>query len=60
MISISGNGAKYLGKEISKCVTLTSLNLNLTGNSIGEYGAKYLTKGISKCVILTSLNLNIS
>ena len=28
--------AQYLGEGFSKCVTLTSLNLNLWGNSIGE------------------------
>jgi len=28
-ISIGDNDAKYLGEAITKCVTLTSLNLNL-------------------------------
>ena len=44
---------------MSKCVTLTSLDLNLKNNSIGENGAKYLGEGISKCVTLTSFNLNL-
>ena len=59
MNSIGENGANYLGEGISKCVTLTSLKLNLRENSIGERGAQYLGEGISKCVILTSLNLDI-
>jgi len=42
---------------MAKCVTLTSLNLYLSDNSIGENGAKYLGEGIAKCVTLTSLNL---
>jgi len=37
---IGDNGAKYLGEGIAKCVTLTSLKLNLKGNSIGNIGAK--------------------
>ena len=57
---IGENGAQYLGEGISKCVTLTSLDLNLWENSIGEKGAKNLGEGISKCVALTSLNLNLS
>jgi len=56
---IGENGAKYLGEGIAKCVTLTSLNLNLENNVIGENGAKYLGEGIAKCVTLTSLNLNL-
>jgi len=56
---IDENDAKYLGEEISKCVTLTSLNLNLWDNSIGANGAKYLGEGIVKCVALTSLNLDL-
>ena len=51
------NGVKYLGEGISKCVTLTSLDLYLIGNSIGDNDAKYLGEGISKCVTLTSLHL---
>jgi len=49
----------YLGEGISKYVTLTSLNLNLGENSIGENGAKYLGVGIAKCATLTSLNLDL-
>ena len=45
---IGDNGAKYLGEEISKCVTLTSLDLNLSDNNIGDNGAKDLGEGISK------------
>jgi len=45
---------------MAKCVTLTSLNLNLYGNAIGENGAKYLGEGIAKCVTLTSLDLNLT
>jgi len=45
---------------MSKCVTLTSFNLDLYYNSIGDNGAKYLGEGISKCVTLTSFNLNLS
>jgi len=41
------NGAKYLVEGIAKCVTLTSLNLNLYGNNIGENGAKHLGEGIA-------------
>jgi len=44
---------------MSKCVTLTSFNLDLYYNSIGDNGAKYLGKGISKCVTLTSFNLDL-
>jgi len=44
---------------IAKCVTLTSLNLNLSDNRIGENGTKYLAEGIAKCVNLTSLKLNL-
>ena len=38
---------------------LTSLNLNVSDNEIGNNGAKYLGEGISKCVNLTSLHLNL-
>jgi len=44
---------------MSKCVTLTSFNLDLYYNSIGDNGAKYLGEGISKCVTLTSFNLDL-
>ena len=44
---------------MSKCVTLTSFNLDLYYNSIGDNGAKYLREGISKCVTLTSFNLDL-
>ena len=37
----------YLGEEISKCVALTSLDLFLFENCIGENGAKYLGEGIT-------------
>jgi len=57
--SVGDNGAKYLGEKISKCVTLTSLELNLSDNSIGEKGAKYLIEGISKRDTLTSLDLDL-
>jgi len=40
------NDGNYLGEAISKCVTLTSLDVNLINNSIGDNGAKYLGKGI--------------
>jgi len=53
------NDGKILGKEISKCITLTSLDLNLRSNSIDENGAMYLGEGISKCVTLISLDLNL-
>jgi len=36
---MSENGAKYLGKGIANCVTLASLNLNLSYNNLGENGA---------------------
>jgi len=58
--SIGNNGAKYLGKGILKCVTLTFLNLNLERNRFDENGAKYLVRKFSKCVTLTSLNLNLN
>ena len=32
------NGVKYLGEGISKCVTLNSLNLDLSINYIGDNG----------------------
>ena len=57
--NVSENGAKYLGEEISKCATLTSLTLILWLNNINCDGAKYLGEGISKCATLTSLNLNL-
>ena len=57
MNQIGDSGAKYLGEGIAKCVTLTSLDLDLSDNSIGENGAKHLGEGIAKCVTLTSLNL---
>jgi len=48
MNSIGENGAKWLGKGIAKCVTLTSLDLNLKNNNcIGENGAKWLGEGIA-------------
>jgi len=56
---IEVNEVKNLGEGISKCTALTSLNLDLRINGIGEYGAKYLGEGISKCVTLTSLDLNL-
>ena len=37
----------------------TSLNLNLSDNSIGTHGALYLGEGIAKCATLVSLNLNL-
>jgi len=49
-----------LGEGIAKCITLTSLNLNLYNNSIEGNGAKHLGEGIVKCVTLTSLNLNLN
>jgi len=39
-IQIYRNGAKKLGEGIAKCVTLTSLILDLGGNSIGDNGAQ--------------------
>ena len=57
---IGENGAKYLGEGIAKCVTLTSLDLNLDCNGICDYGAKYLGEGIAKCSNLTSLNIIFS
>ena len=59
MKKIGDNETKNLGEGISKCVTLTSLNLNLNYNSIRDNGAKYLGEGISKCITLTSFNLNL-
>jgi len=50
-------GAKCLGEGIAKCVTLTTLNLYLYDNSIGDNGVNHLGEGISKCAALTSLNL---
>jgi len=50
----------HLGEGIAKCVTLTSLNLNLYNNSIEDNGAKHLGEGIAKCANLTSLNLNLN
>jgi len=41
------NGIKYLGKGIAKCVSLTSLNLNLNSNCIDDSGAKQLGEGIA-------------
>jgi len=52
--------AKYLGEGIAKCITLTSLILNLDGNSIDDNCAKYLGEGIAKCATLTSLILTLS
>jgi len=49
----------HLGEGISKCVTLTSLNLYISENSFSGKSEKYLGKGISKCVALTSLKLNL-
>ena len=40
-------------------MALTSLNLDLRENSIGQKGAKYLVEGIAKCVTLTSLNIDL-
>ena len=48
---------KQLGEIIAKCVTLTSLKLNLSFNRIDEDGVKHLGKGIAKCASLTSLDL---
>jgi len=48
---------KYLGEAISKCITLTSLDLDLSENIIDNNGAKFLGEGISKCSTLISLNL---
>ena len=56
----SENGAKYIGEGIAKCVTLTSLNLNLKDYCVGENGAKYLGEQIAKCITLTSLELVLS
>jgi len=56
--NIGEKGIKYLGKEISKCVTLTSFKIDIFQNIIGQNGTKYLGKGISKCVSITSLDLN--
>ena len=49
-----------LGEGIAKCVTLTSLDLDLSDNSIGKIGAKYLGEGIAKCVTLSSLKLDLT
>jgi len=48
-----------LGEGIAKCVTLTSVNLDLRHNWIVESGAKYLGEEIAKCVTLTYLNLDL-
>jgi len=45
--SIGESGAKYLGEGIAKCVTFTSLNLNLGSIRIDDTGAKYLGEGIA-------------
>ena len=56
---IGESGAKYLGEGIAKCVSLTSLNLDLSCNSINDNSVKYLGEGIGKCVTITSLHLFI-
>ena len=53
---LSGDDAKQLGEGIAQCVTLTSLDLDLSENGFGETDAKYLGEGIAKCVTLTNLN----
>jgi len=45
---ISENGAKYLGEEISKCVTLIFLNLSLGSNKIGHNEKRILKKLVIK------------
>jgi len=40
-------------------VTLTSLNLDLSFNSINENCAKYLGEGIAKSITLNSVNLDL-
>jgi len=52
-------GAKLLVEGITRCVTLTSLCLELFENGLGENGAKYLGEGISRCATLTSLHLEL-
>jgi len=42
------NGAKYLGEGIAKCVTLTSLNLDLRWTRIGENGNRILRELVIK------------
>ena len=41
-------GAKYLGEGIARCVPLTSLNINLEGNSIGGNGNRILEQLVIK------------
>ena len=38
---------KQLGEGIAKCATLSSLNLDLSSNSIGDNGAMHLGEGIA-------------
>jgi len=54
------NGAKQLGEGIARCVTLTSLKLNLINDDIGLEGAKYLGEEIARCVTLTFLDLSLN
>ena len=51
--NIGVNGAKLLGEGLSKCVSLSSLNLNVGNNKIGDNGAKYLVEGLHKFNNLT-------
>ena len=44
--NIGVKGAKHLGKGISNCISLTSLELHLFDNRIFEDGANYLVEGI--------------
>ncbi|KAL4494373.1 hypothetical protein ABPG73_018892 [Tetrahymena malaccensis] len=57
--NIGSEGAKALGQQIAKCLTLSTLILDLQKNNIMSEGAKALGQEIAKCPSLSNLTLHL-
>ncbi|KAL4469418.1 hypothetical protein ABPG74_004671 [Tetrahymena malaccensis] len=57
--NLSSDCAINIGKEISKCINLTTISFNLQGNSkLGQNGCSLFVQNIQKCVNIDSILLN--
>ncbi|EAR88622.2 kinase domain protein, putative (macronuclear) [Tetrahymena thermophila SB210] len=57
--NLSSDGAINIGKEISKCINLTTISFNLQGNSkLSQNGCSLFVQNIQKCINIDFLLLN--
>ncbi|KAL4487932.1 hypothetical protein ABPG72_022792 [Tetrahymena utriculariae] len=57
--NLSSDCAINIGKEISKCINLTTISFNLQGNSkLGQNGCSLFVQNIQKCLNIDSVLLN--